>query len=114
MIVGFPIVFQHFQQVVKSSPVDDQLDRALNCKCKSEDAGPLARARTGAGVGPAGGAFWRGNVHFHKVFKGDLRHPLGDANSLVLQANLVIRVSNDEQSIGITCYHLIWTREPFC
>ena len=36
----FPMVFQHFQQVVKLSSVDDQLHRALNCKCKSEDAGP--------------------------------------------------------------------------
>ena len=29
-----------------------------------------AWARTGAGVGPAGGRFFDGNVHFHEVFKG--------------------------------------------
>ena len=36
----FPMVFQHFQQVVMLFSVDDQMHRALNCKCKSEDAGP--------------------------------------------------------------------------
>ena len=36
----FPMVFQHFQQVVKLPSVHDQLHRTLNCKCKSEDAGP--------------------------------------------------------------------------
>ena len=35
----FPMVFQHFQQVVMLSSVDDQMHRALNCKCKSEDTG---------------------------------------------------------------------------
>ena len=35
----FPMVFQHFQQVVMLFSVDDQMHRALNCKCKSEDAG---------------------------------------------------------------------------
>ena len=36
----FPMGFQHFQQVVKLSSVDDPMHRTLNCKCKSEDAGP--------------------------------------------------------------------------
>ena len=69
---------------------------------------PLAWARTGAGVGPAGGTFWHGNVNFRKVFKGNLLQPLVEANLLVLQANLAIRVPNKEQPIGITCNHLIW------
>ena len=38
--VVFPLVFQHFQQVVKLSLADDPTHRAFNCKCKSEDAGP--------------------------------------------------------------------------
>ena len=52
----------------------------------------LARARTGAGVGPAGGTFWDENVHFHKVSKVVNRQPLVYDFLLVLQANLVIRV----------------------
>ena len=68
---------------------------------------PLARAQTGAGVGPAGGTFWHGNVHFHKVFKGYLLRPLGVANSLVLQAILVVRVPVFQQIGHITVNHLI-------
>ena len=103
----FPMVFQHFQQVVKLSSVGEQTHRAPNCKCKSEDAGRLARAQAGAGVGPAGHTFWHGNVHFPLVFKGYLRHPLGDAKSLVLQANLVIRVWIFQVICHITVNHLI-------
>ena len=36
----FPMVFQHFQQVLVLSSADDRMHRSLNCKCKSEDAGP--------------------------------------------------------------------------
>ena len=36
----FPMIFQHFQQIVKLSSVDDPTHRTLNGKCKSEDAGP--------------------------------------------------------------------------
>ena len=61
-------------------------------------------------MGPAGGTFWRGNVHFHKVFKWDYLQPLVDAISLVLHANLVIRVPNDVLSGGITCNRLICSR----
>ena len=68
---------------------------------------PLARARTGAGVGPAGHTFWHGNVHFHKVFKGYLCPPLGDTNLIVLQANLAIRVWLFLVMCEITVNHLI-------
>ena len=73
---------------------------------------PLARARTGAGVGPAGGTFWHGNVHFHKVFKGNLLQPLVVANSLVLQAILVIRVPVLKVMCRITVNLLIYARTP--
>ena len=39
-IACFPNGFQHFQQLVMLSSVDDQMRRSLNCKCKSEGAGP--------------------------------------------------------------------------
>ena len=78
--VVFPMVLQHFQQVVKLSSVGVEMHRALNCKCKPGDVGPLARARAGAGVGPAGHTFWHGNVHFHQVFKCYLLHTRYEAN----------------------------------
>ena len=58
-------------------------------------------------MGPAGGTFWHGNVHFHKVFKGNLCRPLGDTNLLVLQANLVIRVPVLKVICRITVNRLI-------
>ena len=72
---------------------------------------PLVRAQTGAGVGPAGGTFWHGNVHFHKVFKWYLLCPLGIAKSLVLQAILVVRVPVFQQIRHITVYHLIYLHD---
>ena len=67
---------------------------------------PLARARTGAGVGPAGHTFWHRECSFSQGFKGNLLPPLGEANLLVLQANLAIRVGlkgdiNDDSIIDI-------------
>ena len=69
---------------------------------------PLARARAGAGVGPAGGAFWHGNVHFRKVFKWNFLPPLGEENLLVLQANLAIRVPVLVVMCRINVNRLIW------
>ena len=68
-------------------------------------------------MGPAGGTFWHGNVHFHKVFKGF--RPIGKVLVVLIRSALLgdmqkhkgnqwfLKVPRGSLCTRVDCMHLL-------